>query len=603
MAIRAYEPESEGGKIKPAGFRQEFTPQEMAEILICETDPIYFIEKYVRIEHPDLGPINFNLHGYQENLINVYHNHDRVVAMMPRQTGKTTTAAAYLLWRACFRDNQNLLVVSYQLEGALEIMERFWFAYEELPWWLKPGVKIDNIKSKVFDNGSKIKAAATTKKSGRGKSISLVYVDEFAFVDPGKASDFWAALFPTLSAGGDCIITSTPNTDEDKFAQIWFSCRMHKTSDQWVDAYSEKMLSLGDGVEKEKYEVLFEDQQAQEKFKRATLKLPIVTDVERATEGFVGFFSHWTKTPDYKRGGMRGDDFRMDVLVSGVSEEEWEREFECAFISGDETLISSQKLAVLRHIVCKPRYVDRWGCRWYEEIKPNTAYAVAMDPSDGAGLDDAVIQVWELPALKQVAEWNDNTVDQTEQTRMLRRVLLRIYMLQQDFAEHRGGMDIYYSVERNGLGIGILQTIETVDERNFPGYLIDATQTSSNVRGTPGYETRVNPFRGLLTTLATKKRYAVEFKQLLEKNLFGIKSEWLASQLKTFVKRGPTWAAKEGSKDDMVMSCVIMCHLIDELRYHEIELDERLSTNLDENFELEDPNSPMNLPMPPILWD
>ena len=77
----------------------------------------------------------------------------------------------------------------------------------------------------------------------------------------------------------------------------------------------------------------------------------------------------------------------------------------------------------------------------------------------------------------------------------------------------------------------------------------------------------------------------------------------MASQLKTFVKRGPTWAAKEGSKDDMVMSCVIMCHLIDELRYHEIDLDERLSTNLDENFELEDPDSPMNLPMPPILWD
>lgn len=602
MAIRAYEPEEEGGKIKPAGFKQEYTAEQMAEILICETDPIYFIKKYVMIEHPTRGAVRFLLHDYQENLIDVYNNHDRIIAMMPRQTGKTTTAAAFLLWWAIFKDNQNMLVVSYQLEGALEIMERFWYAYEELPWWIKPGVKIDNVKTKHFDNGSKIKAAATTKKSGRGKSVSLVYVDEFAFVDPGKASDFWAALFPTLSTGGNCIITSTPNTDEDKFAQIWFSCRMHPTADEWVDAYAEKMLQLTDVEEKEEYEVLFEDIQAQEKYKRAVRILPIVSDEEKVNEGFVGFFAHWWRTPDYQRGGFRGEEFKLDVLASGISEEEWEREFECAFISGDETLISSQKLATLRHIVSKPRFVDRWGCRWYEEIKPNAAYAVAMDPSDGVGLDDAVIQVWEVPSLRQVAEWNDNTVDATEQTRMLRRILLRIYMLQQDMDEHHGGCDIYYSVERNGLGIGILQTIETVDERNFPGFLIDATQTSSNVRGTPGYETRVNPFRGLLTTMATKKRYAVEFKQLLEKNVFTIRSEWLASQLKTFVKKGPTWSAKEGSKDDIVMSCVIMCHLIDELRFHEIDLDERLSTDLDENFEGVDDGS-MSDPLPPVLWD
>lgn len=45
--------------------------------------------------------------------------------------------------------------------------------------------------------------------------------DEFAFVPPGMATDFWTAISPTLSTGGDCIITSTPKNDEDQFAQIY----------------------------------------------------------------------------------------------------------------------------------------------------------------------------------------------------------------------------------------------------------------------------------------------------------------------------------------------------------------------------------------------
>jgi hypothetical protein len=45
--------------------------------------------------------------------------------------------------------------------------------------------------------------------------------DEFAFVPPNVASEFWTSISPTLATGGNAIITSTPNSDEDQFAQIW----------------------------------------------------------------------------------------------------------------------------------------------------------------------------------------------------------------------------------------------------------------------------------------------------------------------------------------------------------------------------------------------
>ena len=59
-------------------------------------------------------------------------------------------------------------------------------------------------------------------------SLSLIYLDEFAFVKPRIASEFWTSISPTLSTGGKCIITSTPNSDEDQFSQIWRQANKYK---------------------------------------------------------------------------------------------------------------------------------------------------------------------------------------------------------------------------------------------------------------------------------------------------------------------------------------------------------------------------------------
>jgi hypothetical protein len=64
-------------------------------------------------------------------------------------------------------------------------------------------------------------SATTTENTGRGMSISLLYADEFAFVRPTIGREFWTSISPTLATGGKCIITSTPNSDEDQFATLW----------------------------------------------------------------------------------------------------------------------------------------------------------------------------------------------------------------------------------------------------------------------------------------------------------------------------------------------------------------------------------------------
>ena len=100
-------------------------------------------------------------------------------------------------------------------------MQRIRYAYESVPDHIRAGVTEYNKGSLSFDNGSRIVSATTTENTGRGMSLSLVYLDEFAFVPPRIAAEFWTALSPTLSTGGKCIVTSTPNSDDDTFANIW----------------------------------------------------------------------------------------------------------------------------------------------------------------------------------------------------------------------------------------------------------------------------------------------------------------------------------------------------------------------------------------------
>ncbi len=144
----------------------------------------------------------------------------------------TTTAGSYLLWRAMFVPDTKILIVANKLKAALEVMARVKYAYEECPDWLKAGSKKCNEGTLMFDNGSIIEAVATTPDAARGKSLSLLYCDEFAFVPPNMANPFWTSVLPTLSTGGGCIITSTPKTDEDQFAQIWKGAQV-KTEDQY----------------------------------------------------------------------------------------------------------------------------------------------------------------------------------------------------------------------------------------------------------------------------------------------------------------------------------------------------------------------------------
>lgn len=246
----------------------------------------------------------------------------------------------------------------------------------------------------------------------------------------------------------------------------------------------------------------------------------------------------------------------------------------CRFVSADDTLIDSGKLLSLNAYVRKPIYVDRFKTIWYDEIKPNTVYGVMLDPSEGVGGDNACIQVFALPDMTQVAEWVANEVDMIDQAKQLVRILKRIDDEQQSLENHIGESLLYYSVECNGVGQGVLNVILYEGEDVIPGMLIDSDGNKS---------------RGIRTTAPSKRDYAVKLKAYIERNIFIPYSRGLVSELKNFVKRGKGYEAKPGEKDDRVMACVLMCHLLDELKYYEEDIEDALQFSImnvhDEEYE------------------
>ena len=214
----------DGVLTKKAHTKEKFTEEQVGHLLAC-ADPtdgyLHFAKNFFHIQHPVKGKVKFEPFEYQERLLAAYHDFRFNINMLPRQSGKTTCASAYLLWFAMFHPDQTILVAAHKYTGSQEIMQRIRYGYELCPDYIRSGVVSYNKGSIDFDNGSRIVSATTTGNTGRGMSISLLYCDEFAFVRPGIAKEFWTSISPTLATGGKAIITSTPNSDEDQFALLW----------------------------------------------------------------------------------------------------------------------------------------------------------------------------------------------------------------------------------------------------------------------------------------------------------------------------------------------------------------------------------------------
>ena len=75
-------------QIKRAFKEMEYTPENIMELKRCMNDPIYFIEKYVKVQHPTKGTVPMELYEYQKEMIDSIHNNKDSIILASRQMGK-----------------------------------------------------------------------------------------------------------------------------------------------------------------------------------------------------------------------------------------------------------------------------------------------------------------------------------------------------------------------------------------------------------------------------------------------------------------------------------------------------------------------------------
>ena len=332
--------------LKKPGVKIEYSQEQFIEITKCIRDPIYFIKKYVKIVNVDRGLVPFDMWPFQEDMVEGFHINRFSICKMPRQVGKTTTVAGFMLWSVLFSEDYKIAILANKGDLARDILGRIKYAYEFLPLWLQQGILEWNKGNIVLENGSEISAYATSSSGVRGGSYNLIFLDEFAFVPQNMAVEFFTATYPVISSGKTTkvIIVSTPNG-------------LNQFYKMWTDATEKRSL-------------------------------------------YVPFEVHWSMVPG------RDEKWREET-IRNTSEEQFRQEFETEFIGSSATLIPGSKLKMLTFVnpIKQEEQLDV-----YEEPKKGHTYIAIVDCAEGVGKDYSavsIVDVTELP-YKHVAKFRDN---------------------------------------------------------------------------------------------------------------------------------------------------------------------------------------------------
>ena len=335
--------------VKRDGVLQQWTPELLREYKKCMVDPAYFCRTYVKVIALDSGLVNFDLYPYQQDMFKHFEENRFNVVLACRQSGKSISACAYLLWFVLFHSEKTVAVLANKGATAREMLSRITLMLENIPFFLQPGCKALNKGSLEFSNNSRIIAAATSGSSIRGMSVNLLYLDEFAFVE--RAAEFYTSTYPVISSGAETkvIITSTANGIGNQFHKIW----------------------------------------------------------EGAVQGineFQPFRVDWWDVPG------RDENWKAQT-VANTSQLQFDQEFGNTFFGTGDTLISADCLLNLRAKPPK-RLLEGGLLKVYEEPVKGHDYVMTVDVSKGRGQDYSTFNLIDISVrpFAQVAVYRNNTI-------------------------------------------------------------------------------------------------------------------------------------------------------------------------------------------------
>ncbi len=323
----------------PVDVTIDYEPWQIEEMRKCSEDPIYFAENFFYITHVDRGPEIMQLYDPQRRAIEKIIDNRRTIICASRQIGKTSLMTVVCLWYALFNKSKRVAILANKEQMAMEILDRIKLAYEDLPVWLKACVPEYTKESITFSNKSKIFSSTTSSASIRGQSINLLFLDEFAFIPPEIAEEFFTSVVPTISSGETTkiIIVSTPNGSTNLFHKIFTEAQSGKNGWAWEKIFWHEIPG---------------------------------------------------RTEEWKQEQLKMINFDMD---------KWNQEYDLHFLSSGQTALNTDLIKRMKEACLPPPFnFDNGEYLVWETPKPNRVISIGVDVSEGVGQDYSVAQIMDI---------------------------------------------------------------------------------------------------------------------------------------------------------------------------------------------------------------
>jgi len=369
------------------------TQEQIKEYIKCYKDPIYYLNNYGYVFDLEKRLIDrLTLYDFQEPVIRDYMKYTNNIILKSRQQGLSVVTAGYVAWLLLFGKDERILIVANDYKGATRFVDSVKIFLDRAPEWMVPEERVvDNQKELKFSNGCTLKAVASSPQAGRGESLTLLILDETAFIE--HANDIWMGAGVALSVtGGKCIMISTPYGTGNLYHRTWVAANKAKSDLEDSDK-----------------------------------------NIERNPNDFNPIMVHWANHPVLSKGlEWRKDEFGVERPWSSWYENERKRlEYDSVKIAQelDLSFEGSRNLVIdnpiLERFRVKLKNSKRKVIKWFDNQNPkdkfvdyetafriwhlpekNLKYIVAADVARGDGSDFSTIQVLDALNLRQVAEYS-----------------------------------------------------------------------------------------------------------------------------------------------------------------------------------------------------
>lgn len=337
-----------GSKHVPiAGAQYEFTADMITEMKRCKEDIVYFAENYFFIVSLDRGKEKISLYEAQKRVLRTFVKERHAVVCSSRQIGKSTMLTVFSLWMVCFNTDYRAAIVANKETTAINIFKRIRMAYEQLPNFIKPGVKEYGKTGLTLGNDSSIIVSTTTATSIRGDSLNCVLLDEAAYIESHLLEDFWSSVIPTVSSGKNSkiLVVSTPNGVGNKFYEIYSGAESGKLK-QWK---SERI--------------------------------------------------DWWDVPG------RDEDWKLTQIELLGSEEKFLEEYNNTFLDEASSAVGASVIESFKQNKRDPIWTSESGdYNVYEQPNKNHLYVIGVDVGEGIGRASSVAQVLDVTDLQHISQ-------------------------------------------------------------------------------------------------------------------------------------------------------------------------------------------------------